>query len=955
MNKTYNGNVFNKFTRQSLRANRTRTLVTIIGIVLSMALLTAVIEGAYSGVGYVRRVIQETEGPWMGMVSGLDGDSYDKAEAISSIKESAGWLQIGWAEAENRNEYKPYLLIKSITSNFSDLAAVKLRDGRMPEKAGEIIIPRHYFTNGGTNYETGEEIKLDVGVRCETEQGIEMTEMTSFDIEIEEAIVNTQPRTYTVVGIYDRLDGTLENFSCPGYVALTVDDTPVEAAESQDANGQNAKAGTDGEDSLFSWQLGSKNGTYSILFTTRNVLNIDKIIEEIGSYTDNNVTMQTHSDLLNTYGMISNIGVFETLISLVVILVVLIIFGSVTLIYNSFSISVSERTKQFGILKSVGATKKQIRHTVFYEAFLLALIGIVIGAVVGCAGIGITLSSLSGSFGKLFPESGSVKMRLELNVWALAIAAVLCLITVLISAWIPARRAIRISAIEAIRQSMDIKVTSRQVRTSALTRKLFGFEGMMASKNFKRNRKRVRSVIVSLFLSLILFITASSFTSYLKTSVDAYSSSDQGYDILVNYYLDADYDELQNEFSALPGVDSVVYSVANYTDVFIDNKYMEDKDRTSSFVITGNDKITCVQASLNLVSDSAFRTLLKEHGISEDGYFDHSAPRALAYVKDTISVYQEQTNRYKFQEVNVIKSGVDSFTAEMYNSPTSVEIDGETYVFSRVDVDENGTPHAHYSHLISHTQREDYQGVGVDSEDYELPADEYTHKVDIEVGAVLDGTAEYYLRRGGLILIYPYSMADVLLEGSDFVGNIYPNFYVKAPNHSAVNESILNLLEEKGEGSGYYNTYDFAENKETERLMVTVINVFAYGFIILISLIAVANVFNTISTNISLRRREFAMLKSIGLGNKGFYKMMNYECIIYGLRGLMWGLPVSILLTYLIFRAVGASVDMNFYIPWHSIVIAVCSVFIVVFAAMWYSASKIRKDNPIDALKNENI
>ena len=138
-------------------------------------------------------------------------------------------------------------------------------------------------------------------------------------------------------------------------------------------------------------------------------------------------------------------------------------------------------------------------------------------------------------------------------------------------------------------------------------------------------------------------------------------------------------------------------------------------------------------------------------------------------------------------------------------------------------------------------------------------------------------------------------------------------------------------------------------------MLVTVVRVFSYGFIILISLIAMANVFNTVSTNVMLRRREFAMLKSIGLGEKGFRRMMNYECIIYGCKGLLWGLPAAVALTYVIYRITGNIVDRGFYIPWYSVAIAVGSVFAVVFATMLYSTGVIRRDNPVDALRQENI
>lgn len=137
--------------------------------------------------------------------------------------------------------------------------------------------------------------------------------------------------------------------------------------------------------------------------------------------------------------------------------------------------------------------------------------------------------------------------------------------------------------------------------------------------------------------------------------------------------------------------------------------------------------------------------------------------------------------------------------------------------------------------------------------------------------------------------------------------------------------------------------------------MVTVINIFSYGFIILISLIAAANVFNTISTNINLRRREFAMLKSIGMTPKAFSKMMDFECLLYGFKGLLYGLPVSFVMTWMIYGAIGEGLEISFFIPWYSITIAVGSVFLVVFATMLYSMKRIQKENTIDTLRNENL
>lgn len=171
-------------------------------------------------------------------------------------------------------------------------------------------------------------------------------------------------------------------------------------------------------------------------------------------------------------------------------------------------------------------------------------------------------------------------------------------------------------------------------------------------------------------------------------------------------------------------------------------------------------------------------------------------------------------------------------------------------------------------------------------------------------------------------------------------------------NPAQTYQLMSDLLEENGQATDRLE--NIAEEVQSTRALLVVMRIFSYGFIILISLIAMANVFNTISTNISLRKREFAMLQSIGLTNRSFHKMMNYECILYGCKGLLFGLPVAIGVTWFIYQAVNDGIALDFYVPWYSVVIAVASVFVVVFATMLYATHKLRKDDVVETLKNEN-
>ena len=477
-------NVFHRYTRQALRKNRSRTWVTIVGIILSVALFTAVTEGAYSGVQYLIGAAEYTVGRFHGCYQNLtEQQASQLSRDEKEITEQSAWQLVGWGQVGADNAYKPYLRIMSMDPTLPDMLSIRLTQGRLPEKAGELLLPEHLWSNGSVRHALGDTMELELGHRT-----LGGEELTAYDPYTQgETLTDTTPHTYTVVGFYQRLDMTTEPFSCPGYTALTC----------QEQGYQTDEFFRVAHPSRFYSYMEGNNAKYPGLEWFSN------------------------SDLLNYYGATTFFSVNRMIYSFAVILLLMISFGSVSLIYNSFSISVAERTRQFGILKSIGATRKQIRDSVLYEALVLCAVGIPLGLLVGCLGIGITLYCLRDSFGFLMGASGNaLQMHFVLNGWALLAAAGIGLVTAIISAWIPAKRAVRVSPVEAIRQTKDVKLRGREVRTSRLTEKLFGFSGMLAAKNFKRNRKRYRSTVVGLFLSVTLFISASSFCAYLTDAVD---------------------------------------------------------------------------------------------------------------------------------------------------------------------------------------------------------------------------------------------------------------------------------------------------------------------------------------------------------------------------------------------------------------------------------------------------
>ena len=865
--------IFRKYTRESLKKNRTRTLVTIIGIILSMTLFTAVIEGANSGIVYFRNLVVETEGCYHGYVSEVNNEQLDKLKNNKDIDKIAYLEDLGVAKFDSENEDKPYIRIAGMSEDLENLASVRIKQGRMPENDNEIIIPDNIIANGGMAFSEGEEIELSLGTR--EADGMTISSNMAISEDTEETLVNTVSKKYKIVGVYNRLSYEIDNRDSASYLALTVDSN----ATSIDEN-------------------------VNVLFTVKKLSDYDKIASKLIKDLGVNV-IYSHRDLLGLYGVLGGSAIADTIKAFAGFLIVLIVVGSVSLIYNSFAISVSERTKQIGILKSIGATKKQIRACIRYEATVLSLIAIPIGIIIGCLGMGITLYFLRDNFSATSYEYAKTQIKLVISPLGLLLAAIICYITTLIAAWIPARRAIKITALDAIRQTTDIKVSPKQLKTSKLTLKLFGFEAMMAKKNFKRNKKKYQFTIISIAASIILFITTSSFCSYADKAIFSEFKILKN-DIYYNIWQDFDVNELAQNLSKLDNIDDLGFVYETDALAFkIDDEYItKDCKKLCESKNWSNDTF---YIKTQFIDDEDFNEICKVNNLDSSKYYDKNNITAL--LKNNLA---ENINgkRYNY---NVINKNLENFDINIL-------------------ADE-----------LNPTDAEE-----------ETAVNKIKEAPEFKVGACIE--LSDYVLYNNLTLVYPYSMMNEVLE-QRFNG-LYNTelmskcIFVKAKDHKKAYNNIEQYLTSKGYSSSGLN--DVRETLETETMLIEILDVFSYGFIILMSLITVANIFNTISTSIMLRKKEIAMLKSVGMSESGVRKMLNYECINYGFKSLILGLPISVALSYVLYKISSLNNVFNYVLPYRSILIAATSVFIVVFVSMLYSNSKIKKENTIDALKNEN-
>ncbi|MBE1556169.1 ABC-type antimicrobial peptide transport system permease subunit [Filibacter limicola] len=575
----------------------------------------------------------------------------------------------------------------------------------------------------------------------------------------------------------------------------------------------------------------------------------------------------------------------------------IIIMGSVSLIYNAFAISVSERSRHLGMLSSVGATNRQKKKSVFFEGAVIGLISIPIGIICGLAGMGITFYFIN----SIIQDALGIAEKLTAIVtpFSILIACAVSVLTIFISTYIPAKRASKISAIDAIRQTADVKLTRKVVKTSKMVRKLFGIEAEIGLKNLKRNRRRYQATVFSLVISIVLFLSVVFVTDNLKKALGL-SQDGVNYDIQVLLQgEDTRKDEqLIKSIGSLEGVTE--YNVVKEMGLssFISEASIADELRNRAKV--DKDMLKNGKLPYDIIIHSLNEENLKAYAKEVGANFEQltNPKKVSAIVIDTVPYQDMETG--KFVETKAIHTKVGHSLDLHYE-------DGETEEETYVDK------------------------VEIAALTDQLP-----------MGVRLDGELAM------LDIIVSEQVMEQLISKKDNA-RVRSKLLLKSTNPLKTQQEIEELKEV---GIYVHNVY---QTRKRDEQMIVLMSVFIYGFILLITAISIANIFNTISTSISLRKREFAMLKSVGMTPTGFNKMINYESIFYGIKSLLYGLPISIIVMYLIHRSMMNSFDYAFVLPWLIIGYVIAAVFVIVGAAMLYSSSKVKKETIIDALKQESI
>lgn len=982
--------VMTSFTLRSLKKNRVRTVVSIVGIALSCALLTAVFTSVTSlHAGLLMRTL-ETEGSWQvssSQISERACESFLQSDTVvdMAVSRELGSAKLTEYDSESFGEFvtvrtHPTTVKGAFAPDGAPLTLIpELEEGRMPESADEVVLPDYckgaVLGEGAADAGAVSDGEIGIGSVLSLNLGTRMVEDANGagqrvldssrygylspenGYPNEEVLVDTSPKTYTVVGFYERQAGFLGN-------NFTGSNSSIVALTSADA---------------------SDEGIIGVHFTVQGLSSTAEIQAFANDLvSENDAAPLLHTNLFRYQGISDGRPIEGTLWMIAYVLAAVIVVASVSLIYNSFAISVADRTRQFGLLSSIGASKKQLRRSVLFEALFLGLIGIPVGVLAGIGGVAAVFSVTQDAFSAMLGSSGGVAVSVEPAV--VGAGAALSVAVLLASAWIPAWRAGRVSAVDAIRQAQDVKVSKRaERRAQAMARKaekhgvaggaglagrLFGTPGFIAHRNLARASARGRTVVASLAVSVALIVVAGSVALYLTPISDravSKGAAGSGADVTVFGSMPAGVgsegfaamlDGFRAQAEEIDGARFLSsYGQGRATAVVPADMISEggrmvgdylDERQGSSWVPSSfkSDGSYTGDMVVFYIDDASWIDLVRSLGLDEAAYTDPENPLAIG-----LNRYQGTLGDDSYADVRPLaRAG----SIDLYAVDRTLQDDAGLWGWRGLREAASGDLVAEY------VNRGDADALKT----IERPLEAVSEKMTVEVGA-LTGEVPASIGAGGAsnhfpVIILPDSVAGSAVSptspnGEEGLFDFFrANLSFEADDHAGAADALEGIAHASGLVD--FQVHDVTESARENLLIAQAVQLFIFCFSIIMLLIAVANVFNTLTNSIVLRTREFAMLKSAGMGDRAFARMLTYECASYAVRGLTIGLLVAVGATFLLYRAMSLSfTGLAFTLPWPYVGLAVAVVLVVLVSSVVFALRKSHASSVVEALRADAV
>lgn len=933
-------NLMKTLTLKNLKLNRKRTIVTIVGIILATALLSALVtlvsSFQYSMIEYQK----QKDGDFHVKFSNVKMSELSEFKNNRNIESTFETMGMGFANLDGcKNEDKPYAYVMATDEAGFERGCFKLIEGRMAKNEDEIVIPRHLKTNGRIDIKVGDEITLDVGKRYDSNTEGVISENCAYEHEAE-TLTDTVTKHYKVVGIMERPGYGMEDYSAAGYTFVTYSDE-LAAID----NGTKSEA-SEADTTLTVYSRYTQKALRNKDAVTADIIGVDeKLFEkannssvEMSSEESDRFLKEMENAKYDIYmnGYLINYecvfpidGSFKALFTVAAVVALIIILTSVYCIKNSFNISITEKIRQYGMLTSVGATRRQIKSSVKTEAAMLGVVGIPVGTMSGILASLILVKVVNAlSAGWL-----NVALSFHTSLPALILAVILSIATIYFSATGSARRAAKVTPLEAIRNTKEIKIKSAKLKTPAIIGRIWGIGGVISYKNIKRNNKKYRTTVTSIVICSVTFIVISYFMSMAFSVVGmSYASADYNIGINMSCKKDIDIEKFSKLLSGIEGAEDYLVGAGYDFDVskpeytkeygeYCRQLYDDSEDVSQMFLIT-------------VLDDKSYDKYASDAGIK------NAAAGAILVNKCTFDVYNENSSKYAKKEMELYK----------YKAGDTIECGYNVYDDASSDDNavEGGTE----------SSTEDNSGYV----DEETINNGVRKTVDVTIAGVTDKVPIGYKGYSNTLLFMNQKGFESLWGDGKNGNEIKPGYasysaYVVAENA----DEYQDTFEKETEGNPEYSQISFYvsnldKQMRDEKSLFTLLGVFAYGLIVVIALIGITNIINTLSTGMELRSREFATLRSIGMTDKQFVGMVRLESVFISVKALVIGVPLGILISYLLCVMMNRMDDAIIYEPpYKAIILCIVVVIMLIYAIMKLSMTKLRHNNIIETIKNENL
>ncbi len=880
-----------KLALRHLKQNKTRSVLTVLGITISVVMLTVIFTCATSFAHYYGERAINTNGNWHFFVK-TDYESAKKYLLSDSSLKDIGFEKDLSTEEQSYKIYSDkanYLRTGTIYQGdaqyIKDTVTCKY-DGALPKSDNEIMVEQSLIKNNGLELKIGDEIKIAVGSRL---KGDFVILPIKGNYQFGERFEKEKDETFKVVGILHDNEPTERGAIIRGMSDLKSKNlvaygkikkiTPFSYIK---INGIYDKFGFTKKKRAFN--VGENTG----FLNSRLAFSIDK------------------NDLPQVLKL--------TAIGIVVFAVIFV--SSFAMIYNSFALSVGEQIKYLGMLSSVGATRKQKKKTLYFEGAILGGIGIILGIALGLLTTFISQSAMNAKIVSIMEGyNDNIKYSTHISLWVLCLIVILAALTVFVSIISPVQKAARITAIDAIRKTDEIKRKGK-IRTPFIITKLFGFEGDIAFKNLRRNGRKSRTIIACICICAVLFLSCNYFCETFKEASNL--DYEIPYQLMYQYSAESkaqlekarNYLKTNKRVKRFYSIWEAWYSILRGDINPYDNSRLYDMSFQNESIFVDKYKFIATQDityTAHLLDDEDFNALCKKNGIDYKKYYSPDKDGSIkTIVMNTIDRNGEPIFNNNLLGKTIGCYDIDSEKTERENK-----------------LDENGN------------QVYFYYKTGCTSI-YKF-CDFIKYDKDNPI-CNLDSS--------GVAFYAPKCVYDKYSDDDSF----YFDYGIETDEPYKVEKELKDYLSENEAEGDVYNNYNWMMK---EKSIISAVQFLSYAFILLITLITVFNIINTMTAQIAGRKKELAMLKSVGMTPKEFKKTLIFESMFYGLFGLLFGVPLSLVINRVVGYIISKDNPIPFSVNIWLYLIACVAVFVIIGLTMIYSLKLIKNNSIIDSLKDD--